>query len=406
MENILLGIEPVRGWILDTPEMIARAEKAMREVGLSDVLPGHRVRSLSLAQQQLVEVARAVACDCRLLVFDEPTSALPAHHRDMLFSLIRRLRDKGVSIIYISHFLEEVQEIADRFTVLRDGETVGQGVTKDASMNEIVALMVGRQMDDMYPRSRREAGEAVLEVRELRGENLRHASFTLHRGEVLGIAGLLGSGRTELLRTLFGLSEAKSGDVRVAAVGGKASPAARWKQNIGMVSEDRKFEGLAPGLTIADNITLAHLDGLGPGRLVLPRRQQRACERWIRRIPIICRSPAQRVRELSGGNQQKVALARLLHADVDILLLDEPTRGIDVGSKAQIYGLIDELASGGGQNRRPKAVLLVSSYIPELMGLCDRIAVMYRGVLGQVRPRASWDEHTIMLSATGQEGLQ
>jgi ribose transport system ATP-binding protein len=223
------------------------------------------------------------------------------------------------------------------------------------------------------------------------------ASLQLRRGEVLGISGLVGAGRTELMRAVFGLNRVSCGEIRVGNFAGTAAPARRWAQRMGLVSEDRKTEGLALGLSIADNLTLARLDGLGPWRFVLPSRQRAACRPWIEKIPIKCQGPEQRVSGLSGGNQQKVALARLLHADVDVLLLDEPTRGIDVGSKAQIYQLIDELAARG------KAILVISSYIPELLGICDRIAVMSRGKLGEARNRADWDERQLLAAAIGQE---
>jgi ribose transport system ATP-binding protein len=340
-----------------------------------------------------------------VLVLDEPTSSLSQQDMDSLFALIRRLKAKGLAIVYISHFLEEVQQISDRYTVLRDGRTVGTGNTAEATVGQIVALMVGREVRDLYPRRRRTPAEEVLRIDGLAGaQSPVSATLSLRRGEVLGIAGLVGAGRTELLRAVFGLDAVTSGKVRVGSYSGPASPARRWNQRVGMVSEDRKNEGLATGLSIADNVTLPKLEGLGPWRFVLPSRQAAACRPWIDKIPIKCTSPAQPVHALSGGNQQKVALARLLHADVDVLLLDEPTRGIDVGSKVQVYGLIDELASGDpGTARAPKAVLMVSSYLPELLGVCDRIAVMCRGRLGEARPVGQWDEHKLMLAATGGE---
>jgi ribose transport system ATP-binding protein len=221
---------------------------------------------------------------------------------------------------------------------------------------------------------------------------------------VLGIAGLIGSGRTELVRALFGLDAVRQGEVRIGSVEGPADPGGRWRSGVGFVSEDRKREGLALRLSIAENMTLARLDGLGPRRLVLPQRQMAAARQWIERLPIKCSGPEAPVHSLSGGNQQKVALARLLHADVDVLLLDEPTRGIDVGSKAEIYRLIDQLAVGdAAAGRAPKAILMVSSYLPELLGSCDEIAVMCRGRLTATRPVEAWDEHQLMLAATGQE---
>ena len=398
MENILLGIEPTRGPLMNWPEMKRRAAAALAEVGLSHVTPEIEVRKLAIAQQQLVEIARAVALDCRVLVLDEPTSSLTSKDIEKLFALIRKLKAKNISIIYISHFLEEVRAVCDRFTVLRDGETVGCGVTSETPNEKIIALMVGRNVEELYPRSQRTAGEVILEVKELGGViKPRSASLQLRRGEVLGISGLVGAGRTELLRSVFGLNKVMRGEIRVGEFSGVASPQERWSQRVGLVSEDRKTEGLALGLSIADNLTMSRLSGLGPLGLVMPSRQRDACKPWIAKIPIKCQGPAQRISGLSGGNQQKVAIARLLHADVDVLLLDEPTRGIDVGSKAQIYQLIDELAARG------KAVLMISSYIPELLGTCDRIAVMSRGKLSETRERAEWDEHQLLAAAIGQE---
>jgi len=363
----------------------------MKQLGRSDIPLEIPVGRLSLAQQQLVEIARAIAIGCRVLVLDEPTSSLSKDDIARLFELVRRLREQGHAIIYISHFLEEVKQISDRFVVLRDGKTVGGGATSEASTDQIVSLMVGRKVEDLYPRSPRTPGGIILEVQSLSGAfKPRSASFQLHRGEILGIAGLIGSGRTELLRTIFGLDAIKSGAIRLALYQGPASPNARWNQRAGMVSEDRKSEGLALDLSIAENLTLSKLPSL-----VLPSDERAAAQTWISRLGIRCRNASQKLRDLSGGNQQKVALARLLHHDVDVLLLDEPTRGIDVGSKAEIYRIIDQLASSG------KAILMVSSYLPELLGVCDRIAVMHRGVLGEARATADLDEHRIMLEATG-----
>lgn len=398
MENILLGIEPCLGPFLKWGAMKQRATAALEEVGLGYLRPETEVRRISIAQQQLVEIARAVALECRVLVLDEPTSSLTAKDIEKLFALIRKLKARGISVIYISHFLEEVKAISDRFTVLRDGETVGGGVTKDSTPESIIAMMVGRKVKDLYPRSERTPGDVILEITALAGVGKpSKATFKLHRGEVLGISGLVGAGRTELMRAIFGLNKVVRGDIRIGTFSGFAGPQERWGQRVGMVSEDRKTEGLALGLSIADNLTLARLKGLGPWGLVLPSQQYKACEPWIAKIPVKCQSPAQAINGLSGGNQQKVALARLLHADVDVLLLDEPTRGIDVGSKAQIYQLIDELASRG------KAVLMISSYIPELLGVCDRLAVMSRGQLSETRDRSDWDEHQLMAAAIGQE---
>lgn len=401
-ENIALGREPHRlGW-LDRRRLRAMAEDALRPFDHPELHPDRPVRELPPPARQLVEIARALASGCRVLVLDEPTSSLAARDVSRLFELIRQLRSQGLALVYISHFLEEVKQLADRIVVLRDGRTVGGGPAAELTPAQIVTLMVGREVTDLYPRSPRRAGEAVLEIQDLAGAHRpESASLVLRRGEVLGLAGLVGAGRTELLRCVFGLDPVRRGTVRVGAFVGPASPAARWRQGVGFLSEDRKHEGLALALSVADNITLTRLDGFGPGPLVWPRRQAAAAQVWIDRLGIRCRSVRQRADELSGGNQQKVVLARLLQHDVDVLLLDEPTRGIDVGAKAAIYRLIDELAGGAG-GRQPKAVLMVSSYLPELLGVCDRIAVMCRGRLGPARPVTEVDEHTLMLEATGQ----
>ncbi len=401
-ENILLGMEPSRGPFLQRSEIRRRAVDAMRQVGLYHRAPRFLVSRLSPAEQQLVEIARAVSVGCRILVLDEPTSSLGQEDTRRLFRLIRRLKRTGHGIVYISHSLEGVQQISDRYTVLRDGRTVCSGKTKETSAGEMATMMVGRKVQKWYPRSKRKPGEVVLEVKDLAGRRYpREASLLLRRGEILGLAGLVGAGRTELLRSIFGLNVIREGRIKVGTYIGPASPARRWLQGVGLVSEDRKQEGIALSLSLADNLTLSKLSVLGPVGLVFQSRQDAAAQRWIDRLGIKCQGPRQLCGYLSGGNQQKVALARLLHHDVDILLLDEPTRGIDVGSKAQIFKLMDRLATGGGsQGKVGKALLMVSSYLPELLGVCDRIAVMRKGVLSPARPVDELDEHGILVEAT------
>lgn len=398
-ENIALGVEPTRFGLIRRSDMRSMATRALTELAHPDIDPDRPVGELSVAEQQLVEIARALAIDCRVLVLDEPTSSLGKRDVARLFELMRQLRAQHHAIVYISHFIEEVKEIADRVVVLRDGKMAGSGTVTDMSSGEIVRLMVGRPVETIFPRTARTRGEPILEVTELSPGS---ATFTLHRGEIVGIAGLLGAGRTELLRALFGLEPVRSGHVKLGAYSGVFSPHARWQQGMGMVSEDRKGEGLALGLAISDNLTLSHLDGLGPWGSVLPSRQEATTKRWLERLGIRSCGPRQVIGELSGGNQQKVALARLLHHDVDVLVLDEPTRGIDVASKTHIYELLDRLVSDlGGDKPRAKAILMVSSYPPELLGLSDRIAVMRRGRLGPMREVAEWDEHALMTAATG-----
>ena len=415
MDNIALGVEPSSNGVLgrlgfvnrDSVERTARA--ALDQLGHPDIPIDAPARDLSPASQQLVEIARALAWGCQVLVLDEPTSSLAHGDVRRLFDLIGRLKQQGLAIVYISHFIEEVMQVSDRFVVLRDGLNAGEGQTAQVSASHIVSLMIGRTLEDLYPHRPRAVGEPVLELKELTALHLEPVSFAVYRGEVLGIAGLLGAGRTRLLRGLFGLDAVKSGTVKLGVYTGPSTPAVWWQRGMGMLSENRTGEGLATSLSIADNMTLTRLRGLGPGFFVSPARQQRAARTWIDRIGIRAASVTQSVASLSGGNQQKVAVARLLHHDVDVLVLDEPTRGIDVASKAQIYALIDELV------RRPgpigpgtsgpigpgKSVLIVSSYFPELLAVCDRIAVMSRGRLGAPRPASEWTEHALLLEASG-----
>jgi ribose transport system ATP-binding protein len=393
-ENLFLGMESSRFGVLRRSEMRERAREALSSLEHRDIPPEARVGSLSIAERQIVEIARALLRDVRVLILDEPTSSLSRLDVERLFRLIRRLAERGLAIIYISHFLEEVFEIADTYTVLRDGRSVGEGRIESASVQEIVRLMVGRDIQEMFPRSKRERGEVVLAVQGLGGRRLpRSASFELRRGEVLGVAGLMGAGRTEMVRAIFGLDPVRSGKVRVFAFVGPAAARERLRQGAGLLSEDRKREGLAAIRSVGENLTLTRLGGLGPLGLVLPRRREAAARTWIDSLGIQCRSPRQKVSELSGGNQQKVALARLLYHDLDVLLLDEPTRGIDVGSKASVYRLIDELALRG------KAILFVSSYLPELLGVADRIAVMRRGELLDAVPAQEASEESLLAKA-------
>ena len=400
MENILLGAEPTRYGFVDYAQMRTRARDALAQLGHDDIDPATPVASLSVAAQQLVEIARALAVGCRVLVLDEPTSSLGLDDVRRLFALLARLKAQGHAIVYISHFIEEVKTITDRFVVMRDGRNAGGGVTADAANDAIVALMVGTAPDRLFPRSPRRRGDPILEIESL---GSTAASLTLHRGEIVGIAGLMGAGRTRLLRGIFGLEPVRTGRVRVGAYSGTGGPRHSWRAGMGMLSEDRKSEGLASGLDVGDNLTMTRLEPFGPGGLLVPARQRRAAQDWIARLGIRCTGPAQPARELSGGNQQKVALARLLHHDVDVLILDEPTRGIDVGSKAQIYGLIDALVAES-PTRPARAVLMVSSYLPELLGMCDRIAVMRRGRLAPARPAGGLTEHDLVMAATGASG--
>jgi ribose transport system ATP-binding protein len=395
--NVMLGLEESRLGFLRRDRHRRRVQEALAVLQHPEIHPDSPVAGLGPGAKQLVEIARALIVDVRVLVFDEPTSALTQADAKHLFDLMRRLRDRGVTLVYISHFLEEVEEVADRFTVLRDGRSVGGGSVKEFARERIIEMMVGRSLTEQFPRVPHTLGAPVLDLKDLAGQELpQGVSLTLHRGEILGIAGIVGAGRTELLRAVFGLDPVRRGQVTVKTVSGSSvSPRRRIEQGVGLLSEDRKTEGLALAQSIADNLTYSRLVPYSKfGWLNLTRRRQAVLD-WLKRLGVRCAGPEQAVGELSGGNQQKIALGRLLHQEADILLLDEPTRGVDIGSKAEIYRLIGELAGQG------KAVLFVSSYLPELLGVCDRLAVMSRGRLSPVRPVEEWQPEQVMAYATG-----
>lgn len=389
-ENVLLGLESTKHGLIDRRTELARVRAALDRVGARSLDPDIRVSDLPPAAAQLVEIARAVASKLpRILILDEPTSSLGATDAENLFALVRELRGQGVSILYVSHFLEEVQKLCDRYTVLRDGHSVGSGTIAEVTIDELIAKMAGRAVERLFERSRREPGEVLLDARSLSATpRPSDASLSVRRGEILGISGLVGAGRTELLRAIFGLQPIVRGEVRVGAWLGPTTPHDALEHGVGLLSEDRKREGLALTRSVTENLTLSRLP-----RIVRAREQREATRSWVERLGIRVGDVDAPVAQLSGGNQQKVALARLLHHDVDVLLLDEPTRGVDVRSKREIYAIIDALAAKG------KAVIIVSSWIPELLGLCDRVAVMRRGRLGEARPVDEWTEETLLREA-------
>jgi ribose transport system ATP-binding protein len=401
-ENIMLGEEPHRfGWI-SKKECRDRALAALAELHSENIPLDARAGSLPIAQQQLVEIARALVTTPRVLIMDEPTSSLTQVDTQNLFTVIRKLARRGVSVIYISHFLEESAQLCNRYTVLRDGASVASGEMKSLDRASCIKLMVGRELAEIYPRVPHKIGVSVLEVREFSGrQKPRAATFTLREGEIFGIAGLVGAGRTELLRAMFGLDKVAGGEIFPSACNARrATPRGRLREGIGMVSENRKEEGLMLQQSLADNLTLTNFSGLGRFGFISQRKQKAATRTWMEKLSVKARTPSQLVAELSGGNQQKIAIGRLLHHGAKILLLDEPTRGIDVGSKAQIYQLIGQLAAEG------KAVLFVSSYLAELLGICDTIGVMCRGVLAEIRPASQWTEHEIISAAVGEKAAQ
>ena len=396
-ENLLLGAEPARcGWINHRRRReLARA--ALAELQHESIPLDAPVHALTIAEKQLVEIARALLGQPKVIIMDEPTSSLTQVDAENLFAVIGRLKARGVSVIYISHFLEECQRVCDRYTVLRDGESVATGEMSAARIGDLIRLMVGRDLNEIYPRTPHSQGAVVLELQRLAGDGKPSAvTLGLRAGEILGVAGLVGAGRTETLRALFGLDRVAGGCVLVRGQDRTRScPTARLAEGIGLLSENRKEEGLMLNRSLADNLTITRFGPVARGGFIQRRRQHAAAADWMRKLDVKAREPGQLMGELSGGNQQKIALARLLHHEAQVFLLDEPTRGIDVGSKAHIYRLMGELAAQG------KSVIFVSSYLPELLGVCDSLGVMCRGVLGGVKPVGEWNEHSVMAAAIG-----
>ena len=402
-ENVLMGIEPSQmGW-LERDKLIARTNDVLTTFHHADIRPEKRVGDLSVAARQIVEISRAIAANARIILMDEPTSSLQRDDVEQLFKLIRKLSAEGISVIYISHFLEEVRQISDRFTVLRDGRSVATGEIATTTDDELIAKMVGRAQQNLFPVRSATPGETILDVRNLASPPLlKNATFELRRGEILGVAGLMGSGRTPLLRTIFGLERPESGTITVnkrSLSNRRSTPAMRLIEGVGYLSEDRKGDGLTLNQSIADNVTVTRFSSCSRFGWLDLGAQRKQAERLVNALKIRTHDVQQEAGALSGGNQQKVVVARLLHQDADVLLLDEPTRGIDIGSKAQVY---ETIAACAAQN---KAVLMVSSYLPELFGMCDRLAVMSRGKLSEVKSIDQWTPESVLQAAIGAADL-
>ncbi len=397
-ESLFLDRLPHRwGWI-DQTQLRQRARAALSRVGLADLEPERLISSLGVGQQQLVEIAAGLCRDCRVLILDEPTAALTDVETEQLFRQISVLREAGAGILYISHRLEEIRRIADRLSVLRDGRLVATRPAGTVAMEEIVRLMVGRDLGAAPPRARRKAGNLALEVHGFRRlPAVQDVSFDLRRGEILGLAGLMGSGRTETVRAVFGADAAEAGEIRLH---GKllptrfASPREAVRHGIALLTENRKEQGLLLPLAVRTNVTLPSIGRLAGGAGWLRQTAETiAAANWVQALGVRCRDIEQPVADLSGGNQQKVVIAKWLLRDCDILMFDEPTRGIDVGARFEIYEWLDRLAAQG------KAVLVVSSDLPELMGLCDRIVVMSAGRVAGRFDRGDWSQDRIMNAA-------
>ena len=395
-ENLFLGREPVRRGLVDAAAERERAREVLSRLGL-DLDPETRVESLELAQRQLVEIARALLADARLLIMDEPTTALTPRETERLFGLLRGLKEDGLGIVFVSHRLDEVFALADRVSVLRDGRSLGTREAAGLGRRELIELMVGRPLEQEYPRRAAEPGAVRLEARGLAGGLVAPTSFRLHAGEILGVAGLVGAGRTELARLLFGADRPTAGEV---LVDGRPvtprSPREAIEAGLALLTEDRKGQGLVLVLSARENFALANLARWSRGGLLDAGAEAAAFERHVRRLGIRLSGPGQRASSLSGGNQQKLLIARWLEHDASVLIFDEPTRGIDVGARHEIYLLLHELCARG------KAVIMISSELPEVLGMSDRILVMHDGrVTGEIAdPRSASQEDVLALAVS------
>lgn len=399
-ENMFLGKEETVGKtsILKTKSMNDKTKKILFELGL-DVNPSSPASELSVGKQQIVEIAKALSAEAEVIVMDEPTAALTDREIDTLFKTIRDLQKKGVSFIYISHRMEEIFSLCDRITVLRDGEFAGEKFIRDTSFEEVVQMMVGRELGERFPERHAQIGEVKLAVRGLtRNGHFENVSFDLHKGEVLCIAGLMGAGRTEVAQTLFGYRKATAGEVELDGKKVKIdSPGAAKKLGIGYVTEDRKSEGLLVDFTVEENISLTNFREISKYGLISRKKESALFLSMKERLGIRTSGPHQTAKSLSGGNQQKVVIAKWLGIEPDLLILDEPTRGVDVGAKKEIYSIINQLAERG------VAVLMISSELPEVLGMADRVLIMHEGKLAGELSKEEMTQEKIMHYATGGE---
>jgi inositol transport system ATP-binding protein len=398
-ENLFVGEWPVNPFGgVDWRAIRERTAELLRQEGLP-YSPDTKLGSLTVSDIQMLEITKAVSKRSNIIIMDEPTSAITQHEVEILFEKIKALKSRGVSIIYISHKLDEIFRIADEITVFRDGKSVGTRPASELDIDAVIAMMVGRKLENSYPKEAVAVGEPLLEVSGLCGEKFRDASFSVRAGEIVGFAGLMGAGRTEVMRALFGLDPIYSGDVRVM---GRAldikRPLDSIKNGMAMLSEDRRRYGIVPMRSVRENCSLACLERVIYGGLLHAAEEDYSVGGIFERMRVKTPSLDTPIGSLSGGNQQKVLLAKWMLRDPDILILDEPTRGIDVGAKFEIYRLMTELVRAG------KAVVMVSSELPELLGMCDRIYVMCQGAVTGELSRDEFSQELIMKYATGSMG--
>lgn len=396
--NLFLGREPSRFGFLDKAAIRREAAKYLAKVGLN-IDPDTLVSDLTIGRQQMVEIAKALSIQARVLIMDEPTSSLSTREAEALFAVIRDLRKEGVSVVYISHRLAEVKALSDRVTVLRDGENAGELSRDEITHDRMVSLMIGRDLKGFYGRQPHTPGEIVLEARHLRtpAHPAHEVSFTLRAGEIVGLAGLVGAGRTEVLSTLFGATPAVGGEIQIKGQTVRIdSPRAAVRRGLALAPEDRKQHGLVLEMTVRENLSLARLERDARCAFVSAPAEEKLSADAVAQLRIKTPSDGQIVRYLSGGNQQKVVLGKWLAMSPKVLLLDEPTRGIDVGAKQEIYTLMEELA------RQGMAILFVSSEMEEMLGMADRVLVMHEGRLAGELTRQELSEAAVMRLATGQ----
>jgi rhamnose transport system ATP-binding protein len=396
-ENVFAGRQPRSSLrAVDWSSMRAEATGILVELG-ADFGPETPVLGLGVADRQLLEIAKALSSSARVLIMDEPTAALSPHEVERLFAIVRGLRERGVAIIYISHRLEEVAALADVVTVLRDGQHISTRPAAELSQHEIIRLMVGRSLDALFPKEDAEIGDVVLKAKELTRRGVfSNVSFELRRGEIVGLAGFVGSGRTEVARAIFGIDPLEDGELWIDGRPFRPrSPRAALGRGLAYLPEDRLHQGLVQPMSVGDNIAMAVLPDLSPGGILRPGRERTLARRFMDQLRIKATTPAQVVRSLSGGNQQKVVLAKWLAAEPRILLLDEPTHGVDVGTKADVHRTISHLA------RQGLTILLISSELPEVLGMSDRILVMREGRLVAELSRTEATPERVIQAAAG-----